>query len=105
MFPAHVFAGVHVGIQRWQAILSTPGVYTIVRSGISLSFVPTGFVEVLQAREVDGNIVAPGTPRDDGQQVIGTGTDYSALITTMVEMGERERVLALFGLLRACRAV
>ena len=101
MFPAHVFAGVHVNGRGWRSILSTPGVYTIVRGGNLLSFVPTGFVEVLQAREVDGNIVAPGTPRDDGQQVIGTGTDYSTLITTMVEMGERERVLALFRLLRA----
>jgi hypothetical protein len=100
MFPAHVFAGVHVRTQRWQTILSTPGVYTIVRGGNLLSFVPTGFVEVLRACEVDGKVAAPGRPRDDGQQVIGRGTDYSTLITTMVEMSERERVLALFSLLR-----
>lgn len=100
MFPAHVFAGVHVGTQRWQTILSTPGVHTIVRGVNLLSFVPTGFVEVLQACEVDGKVAAPGTPRDDGQQVVERGTDYSTLITSMVEMGERERVLALFRLLR-----
>src|SRR5262245_48508678 len=99
MFPAHVFAGVHVGTQRWRVILSTPGVCTIVRSGNLLCFVPTGFIEVLQACEVDGKVVAPGTARDDGQRVIGRGADYSAVVTTMVEMSERERVLALFSLL------
>jgi hypothetical protein len=105
MFPAHVFAGVYVGTQRWQTILSTPGVYTIVGGGNLLGFVPMGFVEVLQACEVDGKVVAPGKTRDAGEQVIRRGTDYSALITTMIEMSERERVLALFGLLRTCRAV
>ena len=100
MFPAHVFAGVHVHTQRWRTILSTPGVYSIVRGGNALSVVPTRFVDVLQACEVNGNVVAPGTHRDDGQHAIGCSADYSALISTMVEMRERERMLALFTLLR-----
>jgi transcriptional antiterminator RfaH len=94
MFPAHIFAGLHAS-QRWRPILlATPGVSTIVRSGELLNFLPAGFIEALRACEVDGKVVAPGAlARNDA-------ADYSALITTMVGMTERDRVLALFSLLR-----
>ena len=100
MFPANVFAGVHGGGQRWRPILSTFGVRTIVRNGELLSFLPAGFIKALRACEVEGKHVAPGTP-GDRQQTIEHGTDYSALITAMVEKSERDRVFALFGLLRS----
>jgi len=100
MFPAHVFAGIHAGDQRWRPILSTLGVRAIMRSGELLSFLPAGFVEVLRACEVDGKVVAPGQLGDSEQPGIEPGADYSTLITTMVEMSEGDRVLALIALLR-----
>ena len=100
MFPAHVFAGVHMDSQRWRSILETPGVRAIMRGGELPSFLPTGFIEILRACEVDGKVVARGKPDHSGQQITEHGTDYSALITAMVEKSEQDRVLALIGLLR-----
>ena len=99
MFPGHVIAGMHADAQRWQPMRSTPGVSTIVRSGELLVFLRAGFVEALQACEVDGKVVAPAPTGDIGQQVVESGTNYGAQIAAMLEMSERERLLALIGLL------
>jgi transcriptional antiterminator RfaH len=98
MFPAHVLAGLSAGSPRWQPILSTHGVRTIVRSGKLLNFLPVGFVEALQACEFDGKIVAPSLHGSSGQRGIDPG--HGALITAMLGMTEQERLFALIGLLR-----
>jgi transcriptional antiterminator RfaH len=98
MFPAHVFAGLNTGSQRWQPILSTPGVSTMMSRGRLLNFVPADFVAALRACEIDGK-VAPSLSGSSEQQGIEPGKDYNALITTMVEMSEDGRLRALFGLL------
>ena len=100
MFPAHVLAGLSAGAPRWQPILSTHGVRTIVRSGGLLNFLPAGFVEALQACEVDGKIVAPSLPGSGEQRGNDPAPDHSALITAMLGMTEQARLLTLIRLLR-----
>jgi transcriptional antiterminator RfaH len=99
MFPAHVIAGMRADTQQWQPIRSTPGVSTIVRSGELPVFLPAGFVDALQASEVDGTVVAPTPAGGIGPGVIASGADYRAQIAAMLEMSERERLLCLIGLL------
>jgi transcriptional antiterminator RfaH len=100
MFPAHVFAGVHVNGRGWRSILSTPGVRTIMCSGELPGFLRAGFVEVLRACEAGGRVVAPGTSDRTGQPTTEHHTGYSSLITALVEKSEDDRVLALIDLLR-----
>ncbi|HWE20044.1 MAG TPA: transcription termination/antitermination NusG family protein [Hyphomicrobiaceae bacterium] len=104
MFPAHVIAGLHADTQRWQAIRSTPGVSAIVRSGELPVFLPAGFVDALQASEVDGTVAAPTPAGGTGPEVIAAGADYRAQIAAMLKMTERERLLSLIGLLGPPRA-
>jgi transcriptional antiterminator RfaH len=98
MFPACVFAGLRAAGRWWRPILTAPGVCTIMRSGEPLHFLPEGFVEALRACEVDGKIAAPVASADGGHRPAGPGAGYGALIADMLEMSERDRLLALFGL-------
>src|SRR5260221_11971538 len=54
LFPGYLFVRADAEMGRWQPILSTYGVRSIVRTGIELSFIDSAFIVALKAREVDG---------------------------------------------------
>jgi hypothetical protein len=100
LFPAHVFASVHVG-QRWRPILmNTPGVSMIVRSGEALDFLPTGFIETLQDHDVEGKVVAPSSSRGGEQRGVALGSHFNELIATMLQISELDRLFTLIRLLQ-----
>lgn len=98
MFPGYVFAALR-SVQRWQPILSTLGVRTVVRSGERLSFLPSDFVDALRAREIDGAIVRPVCRFSIGQQVKLSGGPFGDMVATIVEMDQRDRLVVLMSLL------
>lgn len=99
LFPGYVFTQIDMDLQRWRPILSTYGVRALVRCGDQLSFVDSGFVESLKAREVQGAIVKPPQPYKPGQQIRMSGGPFDGLVATIIEMDEKDRLLVLMELL------
>jgi transcriptional antiterminator RfaH len=99
MFPGYLFAAVATDMQKWKPLLSTFGVRSVVRSGDQLSFLPPGFVEALQAREVDGAVARPSAPFQIGQPVRLIREPFDGLVATIVEMDDRQRLVVLMELL------
>jgi transcriptional antiterminator RfaH len=97
LFPGYLF--VRADLQRWRPILSTYGVRTLVCCGDRPSFLDNGFVEGLQAREIDGAIVRPASSYEPGQRVKMAGGAFDGLIVTILEMDEKDRLVVLMDLL------
>ncbi|MGE3919103.1 MAG: transcription termination/antitermination protein NusG [Hyphomicrobiaceae bacterium] len=100
MFPGYLFTAVTSDIGRWRSMLSTFGVRSVVRNGDRLSYLPNGFVEALQAREVGGAIVRPASPFSVGQTVKVVQGAFDGIVATIVDMDERDRVVLLMELLQ-----
>lgn len=97
-FPSYLFVNLDADA-RWRPILSTLGVRTLVRFGERPSLIPGGFIEELQAREVEGAIVSPPNPYKVGQQVRVAGGAFDGLVATIIEMKEQDRLVVLMDLL------
>lgn len=99
LFPGYLFVEVSRDLRHWRPILSTFGVRTLIRSGDRPSFLDSGFVEALKAREIDGAIVKPESPFRIDQPVKITGGPFDGLIARIVDMDERDRLVVLIDLL------
>jgi len=99
LFPGYVFAAVDRDFPRWRSCLSTYGVRQVVQAAGAPSFLPDGFIESLQVRELDGAIVLPAAPLRLGQQVRLASGPFDGLIATIVEMDSRNRLVVLLELL------
>lgn len=98
-FPGYLFVKILPNAQRWQPLMSTIGVRSIVRCGDALSLVDDGFVQSLKAREVEGAICRPASPYQVGQQIRLAGGAFDGLVATIIEMHERDRLTVLMDLL------
>jgi transcriptional antiterminator RfaH len=98
LFPGYLFVWLDPKM-RWRPILSTIGVTTLVRCGEELSFVPHGFVEALQTREIEGVIVRPASPYKVGQQVRMACGPFDGLVATIIAMDEHDRLVVLMNML------
>jgi transcriptional antiterminator RfaH len=99
LFPNYLFVRANWGPRRWRPILSTHGVRTIVRSGDELSFINHEFIASLKRREVDGAIVRPPAPYQVGQKVEIAGAAFAGLVATIIELGEKDRIVVLLDLM------
>ncbi len=99
LFPGYIFAAVMPDLALWRPILSTYGVRTMVRSGDRPAFVDSGFIQGLKNREIDGVIARPLRGYEIGQDVRLNGGPFDGLIATIIEMGERDRLVLLTSLL------
>ena len=73
-------------------MLGTFGVRSVVCNGETPALLPSGFVEGLKAREVDGAIKKPETPFSPGQSV-------AINVGQILEIRESDRILLLLNLL------
>ena len=101
MFPGYVFVEVDLEHQRWQSILSTYGVRSVVRCGDEPSFLTRDFIASLKVREVDGVIVRPQSRYTIGQKVRFSGGAFDNLIATIIDMDEKDRLVVLMDLLNS----
>ena len=99
LFPSYLFVRANPRLERWRPILSTYGVRTIVRAGDELSFIDDGLIASLKAREVDGAIIRPANPYRLGQQVRIAGGPFDAMVATIIEMDEKDRLTVLLELM------
>ena len=99
IFPGYIFAEVVPDLTLWRPILSTFGVRNLIRAGDRPAFVDADFIGGLRAREIDGVIAKPQRPYEVGQEVRLNGGPFDGLIATIIEMGERDRLILLASLL------
>jgi transcriptional antiterminator RfaH len=99
LFPNYLFVRAGPKLGRWQSILSTYGVRTVVRAGEALSFLDDGFIVSLKAREVDGAIVRPASPYQVGQEVRIATRSFDSVIAKIIEMDEKDRIVVLIDML------
>jgi len=99
LFAGYVFVEEPDKQQQWRPLLSTFGVRMVVMSGEKPAKLPTGFIEGLKAREVEGSICIAETPFEIGQKVTIKGGAFDGLIAQIIEMRAKDRVLVLLDLL------
>jgi transcriptional antiterminator RfaH len=97
LFANYLFA--RIGTQRWHPILSTCGVRTVVQAGNGPGFIDNRFIESLRAREVDGAIIRPASSYRIGQQVHVCTGSFDKIVATIIEMGEKDRLVVLMDLM------
>ena len=95
LFPGYLFVQANAGFGRWRPILSMHGVRAVVRTGEEPSFIDDDLIAGLKMREVDGAVVRPPSPYRVGQEVRITGGPFDGFITTILELGEKDRLLVL----------
>lgn len=95
LFPGYLFVDLDRSAGVWRPILSTYGVRSVVTCADFPSLVPRGFVEALQAREMDGAIADASNRYQIGQQVLIDGGPFGGMIATIVTMKERDRLTVL----------
>jgi transcriptional antiterminator RfaH len=95
LFPGYLFVQVNAGPGRWRPILSMHGVRSVVRAGDDLCFIDNGFIAGLRMREVDGAVVRPESPYRVGQQVRIAGGPFDGVITTILDLDDKDRLLVL----------
>jgi transcriptional antiterminator RfaH len=99
LFPGYVFVQVDVQQQRWQSIMSTYGVRSVVRLGDSLGFLDDGFVASLKAREIDGVVARPPHRFEIGQNVRLSGGAFDNLVAAIIDLDDHGRLVVLMDLL------
>lgn len=99
LFPSYLFVQANAALERWRPLLSTHGVRTVVRAGEAPSFLDDDFIAGLKMREVDGAVVRPASPYRIGEEVRITGGPFDGLITTILELDEKDRLLVLLDVL------
>ena len=99
LFPNYLFVRTGPEFGRWQPILSTYGVRSVVRAGEELSFVDDRLIASLKAREIDGAIVRPPNPYKVGQEVRISAGPFDGLVAKIIEMDEKDRLVVLLDLM------
>jgi transcriptional antiterminator RfaH len=99
LFPGYLFVALDPARQRWQPIMSTVGVRTVVRNGDVPGRLDAGLVQSLRAREVDGVITYPQNPYQVGQEVKIAGGPFDGWVGKIMALEARERVIVLLDLL------
>lgn len=99
LFPGYVFVEIEVSRQRWQAILSTYGVRTLVRAGDEIGRLDPAFLDSLKAREVEGAIVKPASAYRVSDAVRFSSGPLEGIVARILEIGDRERLVVLLSLL------
>lgn len=100
LFPGYLFARPGTAGRRWRPILSTHGVRTVVRAGEEPSCIDHGFIASLKAREIDGAVARPAKPYQVGQKVQITDGPFDGIVTTIIDLDEKERVVVLLEVLK-----
>lgn len=100
LFPGYVFVCVHPARSSWRPILSTVGVRRLIRFGDRLGMVPSGLIEALRQREIDGLVTAPPVPLEIGQQVRVTSGPFEGAVAEILSVGEHQRVVVLMSLMQ-----
>jgi transcriptional antiterminator RfaH len=100
LFRGYIFVRQNGVDLSWRPALSTFGIRSIVMTGDKPAVLPAGFVESLQAREIDGCVAMPAMPFQIGQLVTIQGGPFDGLIGQIIDMREKDRVVVLLGLLR-----
>lgn len=70
-----------------------------MRCGDKISLLDDDFVDSLKVREIDGLISKPAAPFHVGQHVRVTGGPFDGLVAQIIELGEKDRLVLLMGLL------
>ena len=99
IFPGYIFAEIAPDLTLWRPILSTFGVRNLIRIGDRPAFVDDDFIQGLKGREINGVVTKPQRPYEIGQEVRLNGGPFDGLIATIIEMGERDRLILLTSLL------
>jgi transcriptional antiterminator RfaH len=96
LFPGYIF--VQAVTESLRSISGTLGVRSILKNGETLSFLPSGFIETLKARETSGVVSRDVAPFKHGQEVAINGGQFDGLVGRIVEIRERDRVILLLNL-------
>lgn len=99
LFPGYVFVERPTDRGLWRPLLSTFGVRSVICTGEVPCLLPSGFVENLKAREINGAIQKPELPFRAGQAVSINGGPFEGLVGQILEVRESDRVLLLLNLL------
>jgi transcriptional antiterminator RfaH len=99
LFPGYAFVRSGPNARNWRPILSTRGVRSLVRVGEQPGYVEDQFIASLKAREVDGVISRPDAAPRVGEKIQILGGAFDGLIATILEMGEKNRIVVLMDLL------
>jgi transcriptional antiterminator RfaH len=100
LFPSYVFVKINKEYRQWKPILSTFGVRALICCGDQPSLLDDGFVSALQAREKDGVIISQSSKFRVGQQVRIEEGVFDGVIATIIELGEKDRLVILVNLLQ-----
>ncbi len=99
LFPGYIFVEYQARQQLWRPLLGTFGVRSVLRNGEVPALLPSGFVESLKVREIDGAIHKPVRPFEPGQAVVINGGPFDGLVGQILEIREADRVVLLLNLL------
>jgi transcriptional antiterminator RfaH len=105
LFPSYLFVSTGTKFARWQPILSTYGVRSLVCSGQNIVTICHAFIVQLRAREVDGVIVRPPEPYQIGQTVTIADGPFDGLVATIIHMDEKDRLVVLLDLMNRSTSV
>jgi transcriptional antiterminator RfaH len=95
LFPGYLFVQANADLKQWRPLLTTHGVRAVVRTGADLAFIDEAFIAGLKLREVDGAVVRPPSPYRVGQEVRIAGGPFDGVITTILDLDEKDRLLVL----------
>jgi transcriptional antiterminator RfaH len=101
LFPNYLFVQAGPEFGRWQPILSTYWVRTVVRAGEKLSFIDDAFIAGLKRREIDGAIVRPERPFRIGEDVMIHSGPLDGLAAKVIELNEKDRLVVLLRLMNS----
>jgi transcriptional antiterminator RfaH len=99
LFPSYLFAQVQRNLQHWRPIQSTSGVRSVILVENRPTFLDDGFIDSLQAHEIDGAVSGMTSNFRLGQKVQLDGGVFDGLIATIVQMDEKDRITLLMELL------
>jgi transcriptional antiterminator RfaH len=99
LFPGYIFVEHEDARHLWRPLLGTFGVRSLIRNGDKPALLPSGFVESLKAREIDGAIRKPEAMFKPGQVVTINGGPFDGLVGQILAIRESDRVLLLLDLL------
>lgn len=99
MFPGYVFVQIAPDREVWRPLLSTYGVRRLIRFGERPALLADGFVQALQAREIEGAISCPSNHVKVGDRIVLAGGAFDGLVATILSMDEKSRLIVLLDML------
>ena len=101
LFPRYIFVAIDIAAQRWHSINGTFGVNHLVTMGERPVALPTGVVDEIRARELDGGLVKleQPPPFKKGETVHITGGPLTDQVGLFQCLNEKDRVSVLLDML------